>query len=169
MQISVLTSAELRGTIAILKNADKEISKEIKRAVRSISTPEWQGVVSGNRANSLQNRVLVQTAKVNVSNTNVTLTSGASNKRMRGGATPALLVRAAEFGTLSRDARKTYTTRSRKGNSYTVTRRTLRQIPSRSTRGYAVYPAAAEFIPRVASLYAQTTVRTLHEIIERKR
>lgn len=167
MQISVLTSSELRGTIAALKNADKEISKEIRSAVRTVSTPEWQGVVSGNRANPLQQRVLVDTAKVNVSNTNVTLTSANSSKRMRGGATPALLAKGAEFGTTSRDARTTYTGRSRKGKAYQVTRRTKRQMPDRS-RTWVVYKAAEKFIPRMASLYVQTTVRTLHEIIERK-
>jgi hypothetical protein len=166
MQISVLTSGELRATISVLKTADREVSKEIRSAIRTVSTPEWKGVVSGNRVSPLQRRVLVDTAKVQVSNTNVTLQSANSSKRMRGGATPALLAKAAEFGSTSRDARATYTSRSRKGKSYSVTRATKRQLPDRS-RTWAVYAAASEFIPRMASLYAQTTVRTLHEILER--
>ena len=32
--------------------------------------------------------------------------------------------------------------------------------------GYVVYPAAAEAIPRIASLWVQTAVRTLHELVE---
>jgi hypothetical protein len=55
------------------------------------------------------------------------------------------------------------------GRAYTVrNRRTQRQYQPRDRRGRVVMPAAAKVIPRLASLWVQTTVRTFYEAIEKR-
>lgn len=164
--ISIFTSKELQVTVGLLKSIDKDLSREIRRAVKVISTPEWTQEVSANVRNPLQQRVLASNSSVAVGNDNVRLRSGNSTRRLSGGGSPATLARAAEFGT-DRARVTTYQRRSPKGKTHTVKRRASVQLPSRSRSGWAVYPAAAEITPRIASLYAQTTLRTFAETIEK--
>ena len=71
-----------------------------------------------------------------------------------------------EFGA-DQTAISSYTARWKKGTSYKVTNRhTRRQFRPRNLKGYVVYPAAARIIPRMASLFVQTAVRTFYEAIE---
>lgn len=166
LRISVFGSAPLQQALVILKGVDKEVSKAIRTHVRSISSAEWQQEVRGRTSNAQEVKVLADTARVLVSNQNVTLRAGAIGRPLSGGARPSDIVRAVEFGA-PQNSVSTYTARSRKGKSFKVTRHTNRQFRGPSRSGYAVYPAAARIIPRIAALYAQTTIRTFYESIER--
>jgi hypothetical protein len=68
----------------------------------------------------------------------------------------------AEFG--ANHKKKAY---RRKG--HVVTRNTTAQFKPRNMKGYVFYPAAREMIPRLASLWVQTVVKTYADIFEGKR
>lgn len=165
--ISVFTSKELQVSIGYLKAVDKDVSAQIRKHIKSLSTPEWKQEVQSNVRKDIHQRILANGANVRVRNDNIILRAGNSVKKMRGGASPADLARAAEFGA-DRNRTLTYSARSKNGKTYTVhNRHTTRQLPSPSRSGWAVYPAAADFIPRAAALMTQTTVRSLHEAFEK--
>ena len=62
----------------------------------------------------------------------------------------------------------TYTRRSRKGKSHRVTRVMGTQFKPFTSRGHVFFPAAERTASRIASLWAQTTVRTIAEALEGK-
>lgn len=166
LRISVFASKELQQTIAILKGVDKDISKEIRTHIRSITSAEWAEAVRGRTSNAQEVKVLANTARVLVSNQNITLRAGHIGKALSGGAKPSDIARPVEFGA-PQNTVNTYTARSRKGKTFTVTRHTNRQFRGPSRSGYVVYPAASKIIPRIASLFVQTTIRTFFEGFER--
>jgi len=164
VRINVFASKELQATIVALKTMDRELAKQTRAAVKSVGQPEWQDAVKANVTTRLESRVLGDTARVAVSDQNVTLKSAAMGKKLsQYGATPSELAHSAEFGA---DREYVGSTISPKGKRYT--RHTRRQFEARNRKGRVVYPAAAKFIPRMAALYVQTTVRTLYEAFEKK-
>lgn len=167
LRINVKSSKALMATILELKGMPAELSKQTRAAIKTVSNDEWQEAVRGRVTTRLETRVLSDTARVAVTNQNVTLKSATVGKSLSGGFKPSQLVKAVEFGA-DQNRVTTYKATSRKGKSYTVrNRHTARQFKSTSRSGYAVYTAAARIIPRIASLYVQTTVRTLHEAFEK--
>lgn len=166
MRISVFSSKELQATILLLKGMDRELAKQVRKAIKSVSEPEWRDAVRGNISTRLETRVLGDTARVAVSDQNVTLKSAAVGRKLSGGLKPSELAHSAEFGA-DQTYVHTYSATSRKGKKYYVTKRhTRKQFRPRNLKGYVVYPAAARIIPRMAALYVQTTVRTFYELIE---
>jgi hypothetical protein len=167
MRISVYSSKELQGAILALRRLNNETNKEIRQQTREKVLPIWQEAVRSNVMTRLETRVLSDTARVAVSNQNVTLQSATLSKKLSGGLRPSESYPAVEFGAIQDQKAKTYTATSRRGKSYSVTRHTNRQLRPRNNKGYVVYPAAADAIPKIASLWVQTIVRTFYEILER--
>ena len=166
-RISAFASKEIQATILLLKGADRTIAKELRAQSKKVIQPVWQEAIKANAQTALEVRVLGDTARATVSDQNVTLTAGGIGKALRGGAKPLDIFHAVEFGA-DRDKEAGYSTH-RKGTRYDIrARQTQRQFKRRNLKGYVAYPAAAEVIPRVASLWVQTVVRTFHEIIEGK-
>lgn len=165
LRISVYSSRELQGLIARLKTADRETRKAIRQATRTAALPIWQESLRGHATTRLEVRVLVNTGRVRLSDQNVTLTSATIGRRLSGGLDPKVDYHEVEFGAVDREKYRRYEA-SRNGRYYWVKRRTLRQFKERQTTGHVVYPAAAAAIPRLASLWVQTAVRTMHEVIE---
>lgn len=166
LRISVYSSRELQGLIARLRTVDRETRKAIRQATRGVALPIWQESLRSHATTRLEVRTLVDTGRVKVSDQNVTLTSATIGRRLSGGLAPKKDFHLVEFGSVDRDAYRPYSATSRKGRTFPVKRRTQRMFKARNTKGYVVYPAAADAIPRLASLWAQTAVRTLHELIE---
>lgn len=165
MRISVFGSRELQTVILGLKNQDRDARKEIRQRTKAMAQPEWQKAVAEQASTRLENRVLAATARVTVSDQNVQLQSARIGRKLSGGLLPTKSYAAVEFGG-DRAATNTYEARSRLGKRYQVTRRTRAQLRPSNRTGYAVYPAAARMIPRLAALWVQTYVRTLHEKLE---
>lgn len=165
LRISVFNSSELQGTILALKGMDKEIAKNIRTWSKRIILPVWQEAVRANVTTPLEARGLAVTARVAISNQNVTLSSATVGKSLStGGAKPSDIAHDIEFGA-DQNAAKTYLARSSAGREYLVRdRHTRRQFRPRNQKGYVVYPAAANVIPRIAALWVQTTVRTFYDI-----
>lgn len=167
MRISVFNSKELQGVIVAMKSFDREVAKQIRKATKAVVEKIWQDAVREEASTRLEHRVLVNTARVAVSDQNVTLKSAQIGRKLSGGLLPSQSYAAVEFGA-DRQTKTTYEATSKKGTRYTVTRRTRSQLRPRKQAGYVVFPAAARVIPRIASLWVQTTVRTFYELIERR-
>lgn len=166
LKIDVRNSKELQATILALKLMEKTASANIRKWTRQLMLPEWQKGLRERARSRAQNRVLVDTARVTVSNQNVSLKSATIGRSLVGGLNPKTEWAAFEFGA---DREKTTTYEAIRGNKrFKVTRRTRRQLPSRSRSGWVVFPTAADLIPRLASLWYQTTIRSLYEAFERK-
>lgn len=167
MRISVFNSAELQATILAMKGMERELAKQVRRVTKAVVDPVWREAVAANASTRLESKALASTARVAVSDQNVTLKSAAIGRKLSGGLLPSQSYHAVEFGG-DRAAKRTYEATSSKGKKFKVTRRTQAQLRPRNRKGYVVYPAVAEVIPRIASLWVQTTVRTFYELIEKK-
>jgi len=166
ISVSAKTVESLNATVIGLQNLDRSMQAQVRRATKELGQGEWQGlVVEHLQGNNLQSRVLGETSKLQASNQNVMLRSGASSKRMSGGASPASLAKQEEFGA-NHNRLKAYRRRNRNGKVSDVLRHTTRQLMPIRRGGWTVYPAAAEFIPRIASLWVRTAMRTIHEAFE---
>lgn len=169
LRIDAASSRELQAVIISLKGAEKEVQAQVRKQTRGSIMPEWQKGIREHADTRMEHRVLADTARVTVSNQNVKLKAGGLQKKLSGGGRAVEIYAPTEFGT-DRNHTMTYTATSRKGKRYDVrNRHTRRQFKPLNRKGYAVYPTAADLIPRFASLWVQTTVRTMHEIFERKR
>lgn len=166
-RISVFNSKELQGVILLMKGVDREIAKQIRRVTKPMVQAEWGKAIAERTSTRLEARVLADTARVAVSDQNVTLKSAGIGRKLSGGLLPSQSYAAVEFGA-DRSTRRGYDATNKQGTSYTVNRRTRMQLRPRKASGYVVFPAAAEVIPRLASLWVQTVVRTFHEQIEKR-
>lgn len=140
---------------------DKELAAQNRKHTKAVSEPVWREAVRSRVTDRLQTRVLSDTARVAVTQTNVLLRSAQVSRLSSGTPTP-LLANATELG-MNRDKRVQVTNRQ----GTTFTRRSGTRFKPNRRNGYVVFPAAREVIPRLASLWIQTTVRTLHETFEK--
>lgn len=153
-RISLLVDSPLRDLAIAYRVMPGEARKQINRATKTDGGPIWKTETAERATTKLQQRVLVDTAKVGVTNRNVFLRSG--------GGKLSELITATEFG---RPAAAPIKTRSKRGKPYTRTTGNL--FGNRDRRGKVVHPAARASISRFASLWIQTAIRTLHEAGEK--
>jgi hypothetical protein len=168
LRVDARTSRELRAIVLAMAQTDKVIASQIRKNTRKAILPEWKRGLAEHAETRMQHRVLVDTGAATVTNLTIKLTAGTKGKPLRGGLDPRKESRSVEFGTIDREKKREYWTNSRNGNPYKVKRRTNRQMPSYRRQGHVFYPTANQLIPRILSLYAQTTVRTLAEALEGK-
>lgn len=159
-RISVLVSQELSTLLQAIRVMHREVNRVIRLHTKRAAEPIWQESVRGHVVDRMQTRVLSDTARVAVSDSNVTLKSGGVG-RMLNGTPKSAIAFGAEFGA-DQNFERSVTSR---GTTYK--RHTKRQFNLPRSRGYVVYPAARDSIPRLASLWVQTAVRTIHELLER--
>ncbi len=165
LRISVHSSQQLQAVILATKQVDRELRKQIRQHTRQMVLPEWQQAVRENASTRLEQRVLGQTARALVSDQNVTLKAAHIGRALAGGLKPSDMWWAVEFGA-PRDQRRDYTGRRGSTTFPVKGRRTTQQLRPRNSKGYVAYPAAANIIPRIAALWAQTAARTIHEAFE---
>lgn len=165
-RISAFASRELRSVIETLPRLDRELRKEIRTRTRGMALQAWQGEVARQASTDLERGILVASARVRVSDQNVTLTAGTVGRKLSGGLSPKEDWHAIEYGANVREA--TYTRRSTRGRQYQVTRRQNVGLPRRNKTGHVLGPAAERVVPRVAALWVQTTARTMFDALEGK-
>ena len=153
-RISLLVDSPLRDLAVVYRVIPADVRKQINRATKSAAQPIWKTETAERATTRIQQRALVDTAKVGVTNRNVFLRAG--------GGKYAALQSAAEFG---RPAAAPITSRSKRGKTYKRTTGSL--FGDRDRRGKVVFPASRDSISRFASLWIQTTIRTLHEAGEK--
>lgn len=156
--ISLLIDSPLRDLALALRAVGPEVRSQINSATKSAAQPIWTDETRARGVTKLKDKALVQTARVGVTSRNVLLRSGGLRFPGRSG---DRITGAAEFGG---GANKVITSRSSKGKTYTRRLGAAFDVPYRN--GSVVYPAAAESIPRFASLWVQTARRSIHEAIE---
>lgn len=166
MRLDAFKSRELMATILAIKSLDKTVRKINRQQTKRIAAPEWQKALAQNSMTLLENRVLVNTAVVTVSDQNVRIQSASKGRPLSGGLNPKTDYHAIEFG--ADQTRRTTYDRTRKGNRHRVTRHATNGLRPRNPRGYVFFPTARSFIPRMASLWVQTTVRTIANALEGK-
>lgn len=164
-RISVFASSELRTLLAALKQVPKDVQKQVRQYTKAEAQPIWQNELQSRGASAAQQKVLVKTGRVRVSNQNVMLESGRIGRSLQGGAKPSQVAAGYEFGANGEERTTTMTT-SPRGKRYPVTRRTKRQFPSWSSNGRVVFPSTRRAIPRLASLWIQTAARTLFDAFD---
>lgn len=164
LRISAHSSKQLQAVILASKQVERETRAQIRKHTRDIVRPEWERAVRERASTRLEHRVLGDTARAVVSDQNVTLKTAHIGRALSGGLKPSEAWGPVEFGA---DGRRTSYTGRRGSTTFPVNaRRTTLQFRPVNRRGYVAYPAAADIIPRIASLWAQTAVRTLHEAFE---
>jgi hypothetical protein len=161
-RISLNIDSPLRSMLLAVRRAPAEVGKQINAHTKGPANTIWTDEVRERAATRLQQRVLVDTARVGVTNRNVALRS-ATVGTLRKGVPASRLAAAAEFGV---NPGKIITSRSRKGNQYK--RRLGSAFPRTRRGGTVVYPAARDAIPRIAALWVQTAVRTILDALDGK-
>ena len=159
--ISLLVESPLSVLAQAMRQVPTETKKFIGSETKKAAQPIWFDELKGRALSRVQQRVLVDSARVSVTARNVTLKSGAVGK-LRSGTPVIALSSAAEFGM---SPAKEITQRSKKGKTYTRKAGPTFGAPRRS--GNVVYPAANDSIPRFASLWIQTAHRALFDAAEK--
>lgn len=147
---------EVTAAATAMKAVDRDVRTQVNRNIRGAMGDIWSQSVVDRFTRTRVDRAVFQGTGVRVSNSRVSLLA-ATRPRIT-----ADISRATEFG----DPSKTYETYSRQGHQ--VRRRTQNQLPGPNRRGRVVHPAFKLSIPRVASLYVQTVVRTIYDAWEGK-
>lgn len=160
VRIDVSESREMQAALLALQSVGKETKAAVRKYTRPMVLQEWKKGLQNRAVSKLDTKVLVKSASAQVRDTNVVLKSGATGKLKD-------ITKPVEFGT-DRDSWREYQGRSPKGKSYKVKRHTRRQLAWHRQEGRVVYPTANDLIPRVASLWVQTIIKTFYELLERK-
>lgn len=158
MRIDVFKSPELLAVIYALRSVDKAIQAQVRKYTKAIAEPEWKKSIAERADSRIEHRVIVDTARVAVSNQNVRIQSANVGRPLSGGLNPKTDYAAVEFGAKPKKA--TYDRKGRKGGTHKVTRTVNTGLPQRRRKG-PFYNAAENMIPRLARLWAQTTVKTI--------
>lgn len=170
--VSALASREIRAILLALKQAEPAIRKEINARSKVEVTDMWKKAVAeeaslaGGKTQRARFKALVKTAKATVGARGVTLTSATIGRPLSGGLNPKTEWQSLEFGRV--ELIRTVAFTSKYGKRYEQTRNVTAQLDPKKAKGYVIYPAARQVIPRILSLWVQTSVRTMHEIVERK-
>lgn len=162
MRIDVRGSSELQTMVLAINRSQLEVQRAIRTFTKARITRPWLDEINERAATTLERRVISATATVAVSNQNIRIQSASKGRTMSGGLNPKTDYAAVEFG----GAREKQVRYSRQGKR--VTRHTARQLRARNTKGYVFYPAATKMIPRLASLWVQTVVKTYADIFDGK-
>ncbi|PQZ60684.1 MULTISPECIES: hypothetical protein [unclassified Microbacterium] len=156
MRLDVRRSPALTALIQVLATIPNEVAKENRKRTKAVVVPEWKkGLAERAPGERIFHERLVSPSTAYVSDRNVKLIGGANGK----------FPRETEFGAYREEVAE-YTGR-RNGTSFPVKRRAQRQFWHFQKSGRVVWPTASDLIPRIASLWIQTTIRTVHESIEK--
>lgn len=162
-RISLLIDSPLRDLLIALRGVPAEARKNVTAFMRKNAEPIWFEETRDRAGTRIQQRALVNTARVGVATRNIYLRSGAVGKLSSG--TPASVVAfGAEFGA---NPEKVITQRSKKGKTYK--RRLGNAFGAPRRGGNVVYRAAREAIPRITSVAIQSARRALFDAIDGKK
>lgn len=165
-RISLLIDSPLRTVNLAFRGLEAEVRKQITAHTKRDAQPVWEEETRGHALTRMQSRVLAGTARVGVAGLSVTMSAGGGG-RLSSGTPTGLLVAATEFG-VSASRLLSVPAHTRKGHAVKAhTRGVGSRFTLRRRGGYVVYPAARSAIPRLASLIVQTTIRTVHEVVEK--
>ncbi len=162
-RISLLIDSPLRDLLISLRAVPAEARKNVTAFTRKNAEPIWVEETRDMAGTRLQQRALVNTARVGVTTRNIYLRSGGVGT-MSSGAAVSTVAFGAEFGgnpdkVIAQTSRKGKPYRRRMGNVFGAPRR----------GGNVVYPAARKSIPRIASVAIQSAYRALLDAFDGRR
>lgn len=157
--------SRLRAANKAFRQMPKEIRNDLRRYQRAEAGPIWKQEVAAKAGATPISARTFKSGNTVKAGAVITLKAGGSTKKLSGGATPAELVRAAEFGSGRRNSYTKFNRRSPDGKVHTVTRRSSRQLPNRRRGGYTVYPAAGRTTKRLVSLSVQTVTKRIYDSV----
>jgi hypothetical protein len=166
VRLDVFKSPELLATIYALRAIDTTLQKKVREYTKAVASPEWKKALARRADTRLEHRVIVDTAVVSVSNQNVRIQSAGKGRPLSGGLNPKTDYPAVEFGMNAKGVR--YQRKSKRGGTHIVRRVIGTQFPARRREG-PFWQSAREMVPRMASLWVQTTVKTIGYALEGKR
>lgn len=167
--VSVRNLPELRGAVLALKAVDRDIRNAINRATRRELGGIWKDELQGRVSRFPRVDQLVLGKGALRAGNPIRLKAATSTRPLSGGLVPNLKAKGFEFGTDDREHKTTYTRRNRRnGGTHQVTRRTMRHLPRRTPEGRVIWPAAAETVPRITSLWVQIIVKHIYDAAEGK-
>jgi hypothetical protein len=162
-RISLLIDSPLRDLLILLRAVPAEARKHAMMHARDEATPIWFEETRGRGETRLEQRVLVNSARVGVTGRNIFLRSGGVG-RLSSGTDVSVLASAAEFGA---SATKQVTSRTRTGTRYT--RKLGRSFRPPRRGGYVFYPAVRDASARITSVIIQSCRRALFDALDGKR
>lgn len=161
-RISLLIDSPLRRMLLSLRTVPAEARKQAQKYANAAAIPIWKEETRDRAGTRLEQRVLVDSARVGVTARNITLRSGGVGKLSSG--TPASVVAiAAEYGM---GQGKEIATTSRKGTPYKRRAGAAFRAPKRG--GYVFNPAVRDAVPRIASVIIQSVRRSLFDALDGK-
>lgn len=165
--IDARESRELRAVVLAIANVDKTLRKMIRQFTKAMAAPEFQKAMAARATTRLEQRALVDTSVVTVSDRNVRMQSASKGRPLSGGFNPKTDYAAVEWG-VDKNRRTTATRRGRGGSTHKVTEPMPSNLKGRSREGHVFGPASRAMVARIMRLWAQTTVRTIANATEGK-
>lgn len=157
---------EIRAAVLAMKRADKDLRKDINARTRATMGPEWtQGLAD--HVTRTTDRVILAGARIAAGNP-PQLVAGNSKRKVGRALVPVENWPLWEYGT-NQHYRHEYTRRSKGGGTHTVKRDTMAGQRRRSRTGYVIGPTVATLLPRLASLWVQTIVRTYLDALDERK
>lgn len=166
MVIAVRDSDRLKAVVLVMRGLERPLVREINTRTRDELGPLWKSLVELHAQRHDDTRILAKGARLKPGNPPQVI-AASSRRALRGGLIPAEQYHVREFGG-ERDKITTYTRKSPRAGTHSVTRHTSRQLPPRYRKGRVVWPAFAEFAPRAVALWVQTVVRTVMDEVEKE-
>lgn len=145
-----------------MKGLDRDIAAAVRKYVRGQVLPIWRESLAREASTTLENDVLVSSARVTVTDKQVTLKSGALATKLSGGALVYEVAHGTEFGAKQN---KSVSVTNAEGTTYR--RRVGRAFKPQKKGGYVAWPAVAGSVPRIAAVWVGTIFRQVHETFEK--
>lgn len=155
--------AALRAAVVAMRAADKTIRSDVSQRMRGTMSPVWKANVTANAADGMAARMLTPGTRIAAGNPPA-LIAASGNRKVGRGLTPNRNAAGYEFGASDRVT----TQSSGRGPNRSYERHAMRHLPPRHRKGRAVFPAAAETLPRVASYWTQSVIRAFMDAVEGK-
>lgn len=166
--ICTFDSKELQATVLAVRAANKTVEAQIRHYTQTEMVPDWKMGLAQRAQTDMETRVLVDTARVTVSNQNVLLQSATvRGPKFSGGLDPRTDYAPFEFGA-DRGTKATFYRTSKRGKKSAVTRHNHLQFAPTARGGYVVYPTAKAMVPHFASMWVQTAMRTIMDAVDGK-
>lgn len=154
--LDVHENRQIQAALLSLKQADRELRKDVNKDVRGQLNPVWKEALLGRVERKLDVRIIHQGARVAVGTRQITLHAATSKRALEGGLVPSANWAAEEMGMVRR--KKTFTATNSRGKSYKVTRMQGAQFPRRTNKGRVAFPAAAVVIKESIPIWLRTIV-----------
>lgn len=165
--LDVQQSPELQAALLAVKQANRDIKRDINRDARKRLGPIWQQRLTAQASSLVDRRTLVPGARVQVGDRRVTAKAATSNRALSGGLVPSIDYGPLEWG--ANRKQKTVEARSPKGTPYTYQRTQGGQFRPWSKKGHVAMQAVGDLVSEAVAIWVETIVSHFRGAWEVKR